>query len=395
MSDHANVSGVQESPRSHTHKAPKARPIPARGEAPCLVTVENRGLKARLISIPQMLIVGVQSILPQERTQLITKRMLAMMRYLSVDVSQQRIKIGRPNGERPITDLPGEIRNSLCLQPSRRGGLQLFHQLRDGLFLAHSNRKMHMIGNAPGTIAFASSFSCDRREVRKQIGTNVVVEQRQSLFGAEDHMNHYERKRSWHSENYRSGLPPSKRMTPRSRGFAPRWYSVAPLALVIVAVSLMSGCKPAPKPIREHWGTADTKSTYPPRPTIAPPAFHVFQITDNSITLVTSDNATDDQIAAILWQLHDAAHNHTFDQLHIGQKSVDKRDPIIWFHIYRGPRCADEKYTTGKLPCGPSYHAAGDFTYGGFTNRDHTEGALLHNSNAKGDGPATALWNAD
>jgi hypothetical protein len=66
---------------------------------------------------------------------------------------------------------------------------------------------------------------------------------------------------------------------------------------------------------------------------------------------------------------------------------------MVWFHIYRGPKCADEKYTTGKLPCGPSYHAAGDFTYGGFTDHNHTDGALLHNSNATGDGPATSLWN--
>src|SRR5215469_14906143 len=225
MSDHANVSGVQETPASHDHQAPKAhplparsdavqapkaRPLPARGEAPCPVRIENRGLKARPISIPQMLIIGVQSILPQKRTQLITKRMLAMMRLLPIDVSQQRIEIRRPHRERPITDLPGEIRNPLRLQPSRRRGLQLLHELRNRLFLALTNRKMDMIGNTPSPVTFASSISCDRREVSKQIGTDILVEQGQSIFGAEDHMNHNKGKRSWHSKNYRSVFQTSK-----------------------------------------------------------------------------------------------------------------------------------------------------------------------------------------
>jgi len=161
-------------------------------------------------------------------------------------------------------------------------------------------------------------------------------------------------------------------------------------ALAIATLATLSGCKSAPEPIREHWGPAVTKSTYPPRPTLAPPPFRVFHTTDNSITLVTTDNATDDQIAAILWQLHDAAHNHAFAALHIPQQLVDKRDPMIWFHIYRGAKCADEKYTTGKLPCGPSYHAVGDYTLGSFSNKDRDDGVLLH-----GEDHQTELWNPD
>src|SRR5215469_9178522 len=228
MSDHANVSGVQETPASHDHQAPKAhplparsdavqapkaRPLPARGEAPCPVRIENRGLKARPISIPQMLIIGVQSILPQKRTQLITKRMRAMMRLLLIDVSQQRFEIRRPHRERPITDLPRETWDSPSLQPSRRGSLQLLHELRNRLFLALTNRKMDMIGHTSNPVAFASRISRDRREVREQIRTDVVVEQGQPVFGAEDHMNHNKGKRSWHSENYRSVLQTSKPLT--------------------------------------------------------------------------------------------------------------------------------------------------------------------------------------
>jgi hypothetical protein len=162
------------------------------------------------------------------------------------------------------------------------------------------------------------------------------------------------------------------------------------IALAVLATML--GCKSAPAPT----ATASTApapaptAVYPPRPPTAPPAFKVFHTTDNSITLVTDANATDDQIAAILWQLHDAAHNHTFTPLHIPQQLVDKRDPMVWFHIYRGSKCADEKYTTGKLPCGPSYHAAGDYTLGSFSNKDRDDAVMLHS-----DDKQTELWNPD
>jgi hypothetical protein len=167
----------------------------------------------------------------------------------------------------------------------------------------------------------------------------------------------------------------------------PSRYILTWLTLTVTA-AIVVGCKSAPAPAPVQPATA--KSTYPPRPGVAPPPFRVFHTTDNSITLVTSDNATDDQITAILYQLHDAAHNNTFAALHIPQQFVDKRDPMIWFHIYRGAKCADEKYTTGKLPCGASYHAAGDYTLGSFSNKDRDDAALLH-----ADDKQTDLWNPD
>jgi hypothetical protein len=156
-----------------------------------------------------------------------------------------------------------------------------------------------------------------------------------------------------------------------------------------LAVALTLGCK-SPSPPDHAIRIAVPSDTSSPRPTTPPPPFRVFHTTDNSITLVTDANATDEQIEAILYQLHDAAHNHAFDQIHISQTFVDKRDPMIWFHIYRGPKCADEKYTTGKLPCGPSYHAAGDYTLGSFSNKNRDDAVLLH-----GDDKQTELWNPD
>ena len=163
----------------------------------------------------------------------------------------------------------------------------------------------------------------------------------------------------------------------------------AVFAVMTLAATLV-GCKSAPAPTPAPSTPVVEKATYPPRPTVTPPSFKVFHTTDNSITLVTDANATDDQIAAILWQLHDAAHTNTFAALHIPQQLVDKRDPRIWFHIYRGSKCASEKYTTGAFPCGASYHAAGDYTLGSFSNKDRDDAVLLH-----GDDKQTELWNPD
>lgn len=163
------------------------------------------------------------------------------------------------------------------------------------------------------------------------------------------------------------------------------------LCLTVASIfALIPGCKSAPAPTSTPSTPVIAKPTYSPRPTITPPPIRVFHTTDNSITLVTADNATDDQIAAILWQLHDAARAHTFDKLHIPQQFVDKRDPMIWFHIYRGAKCASEKYTTGALPCGASYHAAGDYTLGSFSNKNRDDAVLLH-----ADDKQTELWNPD
>ena len=152
---------------------------------------------------------------------------------------------------------------------------------------------------------------------------------------------------------------------------APRWTIAAPtvhLSCVfgLIALSSMLGCAPkphSPQEPSEHASKLKTQQN-PPRPTVPPPPIKLFHQTDNSITLTTTSEATDQQVEAILWQLRDAAHNHSFDALHIPQKLVDARSPNIWFHLYRGSRCAAEKYAPGAPPCGSSYHAAGDYTLG-------------------------------
>jgi|GEM_PF-390461 len=164
-------------------------------------------------------------------------------------------------------------------------------------------------------------------------------------------------------------------------------------SVLAVAVTLMIlpfvGCNSAPTPSTPPKPPVPT-ATYPPRPSIPAPAFKVFHHTDSSITLVTKENASDEEIEALIYQLRDAAHTHGFDKLHIDQKTVDARKPSVWFHIYRGAKCASEKYADGPPPCGASYHAAGDYTFGGGpTNPDWDTGILLHNERE------TPLWNSD
>lgn len=163
------------------------------------------------------------------------------------------------------------------------------------------------------------------------------------------------------------------------------WLMIAAIAVACAAAGCKSASAPTAAPVQPAAAVE-----YPARPSVAAPAFKVFHHDASSITLVTKENATDVEIESLIWELHDAAHAHTFNKLKIDQKWVDARDPMMWFHVYRGSRCASEKYAGGIPPCGGSYHAAGDYTLGGFTNRDRDDGVLL-----QGEDRQTQLWNPD
>ncbi len=156
----------------------------------------------------------------------------------------------------------------------------------------------------------------------------------------------------------------------------------------LAALVLISGCKasaPTTKPPAET-----QKYSYPARPTVAPPAFKVFHQDNDTYTLVTKEDATDDEVEAILWQLRDAAKAHTFNSLQLSQSFIDARKPIVWFHVYRGAKCASEKYTKGPLPCDASYHGAGDYTIGSYKNPQYDD-AVLH----RADSTEVHLWDSD
>jgi hypothetical protein len=172
-----------------------------------------------------------------------------------------------------------------------------------------------------------------------------------------------------------------------------RLTNLRPRLLVLSLVLLPSlGCNSTTTRATQTMTTVNPSIHYPPRPTTPPSPFKLFhQTTDGSFTLVTTPTATDDQIEAIIWQLRDAAHTRTFDKLGISQSKVDARDPIVWFHIYRGPKCASEAYADGKPPCGDHFNASGDYTFGGGANHQWDDGALLHPTQA-GANNQTKLW---
>jgi hypothetical protein len=178
---------------------------------------------------------------------------------------------------------------------------------------------------------------------------------------------------------------------PKKTATPPKW-AVTAIISAFCMFSTVCGCNSKTVPTITTSDTPASTHTnkYPIRPSVPPPPFKLFHQSPDTLTLVTNDTATSDQIAAIIYQLRDAANSHTFDALHLPQSLIDKRSPILWFHIYRGAKCASEKYTTGKLPCGASYHAAGEFTLGSFKNPNRTDGDIVIDEDHQ-----TQLWNPD
>ncbi len=254
-------------------QAPKARPIPAWGVAPRAPAPDTRGLKARPIlrSIPKIGFVAVHAVLLQERTQLILKRLLLVMRLLCINVVNQRVQIGRANREGTISSLPRKFSQlrGLTLQPFGRRCFNFRHQIRDVRRGMQAHRKMNMVRNASNPVALAAGTAYDGGKISMEPRTHGLMQQRQSVLCTEDHMDHNKRQRAGHSAQYRSGLQPSTQIGYRAWGFTPRWYEVAPLALFTFTLTLLLGCTPTPKPTTQS--PTPAAATYPPRPTTPPP----------------------------------------------------------------------------------------------------------------------------
>ncbi len=251
---------------------------------------------------------------------------------------------------------------------------------------AHS--KMNVIGNSADSKTITPDLTGHSGEVSMEQRANILIENRQTILSAEDDVNQSETQRLGHGADYMPGFQPSPPSVARTWGFATCCYMAAPLALML---SLTLGCKSNPSQVSLSQLPKDAKATFVSiRPTTPPPPFKLFHQSKDTLTLVTDEHATDEQIEAIVWQLHDASQSHTFDKLHLPQKAIDARDPIMFFHIYRGAKCAAEKYAPGEPPCGGSYHAAGDYTLGSFKNPNRDDGVLLHDETHQ-----VELWNAD
>jgi len=251
--------------------------------------------------------------------------------------------------------------------------------------------QMHMIGYTTDSKALTSLIPNDGCQVGVQRLTHGFVQQRTTVFCAEHDVNQNRTQRLGHRPNYKSGFQPLVNLAAKPLGLRPRlvWNAPSALlncALLLGAISLVVGCT-TPKPTTQSPTLSTTH--YTSRPTTPPPPFKLFHQSPDTLTLTTTESASNTQIAALIYQLRDAANTHTFGSIHLPQAVIDARSPIIWFHIYRGPKCASEKYAA-KLPCGPSYHAAGEFTLGSFHDPNRTDGELNLDENH-----TTALWNPD
>jgi len=163
---------------------------------------------------------------------------------------------------------------------------------------------------------------------------------------------------------------------------------IARIAQTLLLLLIPAGCKYTPAPTT---ATAQPQpSPYPSRPTVPAPPVKIFHQDEDTYTLVTKPDATDDEISAILWGFRDAARTHTFAQLGLSQTFIDARKPIVWIHVYRGAKCANEKFVKGAYPCGASYHGAGDYTLGDYKNPKWDNGVLHHANQTE-----TQLWDSD
>lgn len=164
-----------------------------------------------------------------------------------------------------------------------------------------------------------------------------------------------------------------------------------PIWLLAIAL-LLAGCKSSPPPAAPTTKSPAPAATYPARPTAAPAAFKIFHHGNSSFTLVVNEKADEAQLSSLVWQLRDAARTRSFDSIHIPQKQVDADGKNVWFHIYRGTKCAPEKYAPGNPPCGASYHAAADYTLDTRSTPPWDKGAILHSAD---DPHPTLLWDPD
>ena len=190
----------------------KARSIPAWGEAPGVSVPPTRGLKARPIasSIPNIPLVAVESITFQECSKLVLKRLLHMVRLLTLDVPNQCLQVRRSNRKHSISTLPFErpqLRSSR-LQPFGRIRLQRSNQLGNRQRSGQSDGQAHRVCYPTNPVALTASIPDRRCKVGVQVRTYHLAQQRLPVVRAEDDINQHKAKRLSYGQNDRSGLQP-------------------------------------------------------------------------------------------------------------------------------------------------------------------------------------------
>ena len=164
------------------------------------------------------------------------------------------------------------------------------------------------------------------------------------------------------------------------------------LTLLVFTLTL-TACKPTPappKPIPEPTPKPAMMSpnTRAEKAQLASthPAYKLFlQKIDMPTVLVVTETTTDDQLKSLLWHLRTKIRANAFKDLGIKPTTTLYGIPgytsgIV--DIYRGSKCASEKYTPEGRPdpCGSSIHASANYHWGD-GNDPHADGAYLVSTN--------------
>lgn len=99
------------------------------------------------------------------------------------------------------------------------------------------------------------------------------------------------------------------------------------------------------------------------RPLVPPPHFHIFkEHTSLGVAFVVPVKSTDEELKSLLWLFRDKVHSGKFTDLGLRSGEWSELNGGL-FHVYRGPRCANEMYEL-DAPCGNEAHAAAYFQWG-------------------------------
>jgi hypothetical protein len=161
-------------------------------------------------------------ILLKKRPHLILKTPFAVVRLLLINVVDESANVRRTDGKQTIPTLPSEITYPLLLHPDGRSRLDLRYELRSRSCHCQSYREMNMVGSSTRSKALTIQSARRSSEICKKRSANIFVDQRGSMFRAENNMNQVEAQRLGHGKDYMPGLQPFAALTNAYLGLRPR-----------------------------------------------------------------------------------------------------------------------------------------------------------------------------
>jgi hypothetical protein len=105
-----------------------------------------------------------------------------------------------------------------------------------------SNSEVNVVRNSSYTKTLTFGVADNGSKICAERGVNGWFEERHTVLCAEDYMDQNKRERLRHRLEYRSGFQPFYSATHRTWGFTPCWYNGAPLALSPSAVAILVFC---------------------------------------------------------------------------------------------------------------------------------------------------------